>query len=299
MRIIIISFLLVLVPLSIFSVNSNAGEYGFKFLQIPISPISASLAGNGIYATNYTGAFILNPAANLMGESYNVSLNHSIWLVDTSCSQIIYSKGDRNKHFGLSAKILDYGQIDTRDDTSAIIGSYHPLDANLMTNFAYRIMPDHMIGVNVGLLYEKIESASSYGFNADLGYVYLPPIANSVLFASVRNLGFTSKMDTESIKLPVTCEMGMGYTMKSDIYTLSGQAALNKATDSEMQYTVSSEMDLWNTLALRLGYKINYSDENLTAGVGFNINRISINYGWTSFSDRLNDTHSFGVTYNF
>jgi hypothetical protein len=299
MRKIAFGLMLMLITLSISAINSNAGEYGFQFLQIPISPVASALAGMGIYASNYPGAFVLNPAANLMDENFNISVNHSVWLVDTNCSQIVYSKGNRNKHFGLSARVLDYGLIDTRDDTGAIIGNYHPLDANLMTNFAYRFLPSHMIGINIGLLYEKIETSSSYGINSDLGYVYLPPIANSTMFASLRNLGITSKMDNESIKLPLTYEFGLGYTLNSDVFVLSNQAAVNKAVDTDMQITLASEIALWNTLALRLGYKYNYSDENLTAGMGINWRDISINYGWNCFSDRLTDTHSFGVTYNF
>jgi hypothetical protein len=299
MRIITISLILTILPIFMFAINSNAGEYGFQFLQIPISPVASALAGNGIYANNYPGAFVLNPAANLMDEGFSLSLNHSVWLVDTNLTQIIYSRGNRNKHFGLSARVLDYGQIDTRDDTGAIIGNYHPLDANLMTNIAYRVLPDHMIGVNVGLLYEKIESASSYGITSDLGYVFLPPITNSVFFASMRNLGVTSEMEKEAVKLPLTCEVGIGYSIPSDVFTLSQQVAVNKAADSEARYNVSAELALWKTLALRLGYKFNYSDENLTAGLGINWREIGINYGWTSFSDRLNDTHTFGITYNF
>jgi len=299
MRYIIISLMLLILPLSMFAIPSNAREYGFQFLQIPVSPVASALAGNGIYATNYPGAFVLNPAANLMDESFSLSLNHTIWLVDTNYSQIVYSKGNRNKHFGLAARVLDYGQIDTRDDTSAIIGNYHPLDANLLTNFAYRIMPDHMIGVNIGILYEKLETASSYGVNADLGYMYLPPVANSVLFASVKNLGYTSKMENENIKLPLTCEAGIGYTIPSEVFVLSSQAAFNKAVDTDAHVTISSELALWKMLAIRLGYKFNYSDENLTAGIGINWLDISVNYGWASWSDRLNDTHSFGITYNF
>lgn len=307
MRIICISIILVLLQLSLFAIQSNAGEYGFQFLQIPISPVASALAGNGIYANNYPGAFVNNPAANLMDENFRFAVNHSIWLVDTSCTQLVYSKGNRNKQFGLTARILDYGQIDTRDGTGNIIGNYHPLDANLMTNFAVRILPDHMIGLNIGLLYEKIESASSYGLNADVGYLYLPPIANSIIFASLKNLGFTSEMENESIKLPLTYEAGIGYSIPRDSYNLSSQIALNKAIDSELSMAISSELALWEMLKLRLGYKTANSekdnsklfDNGLTAGIGIRWQNIDVDYGWTSFSDRLNDTHSFGITYNF
>jgi hypothetical protein len=295
----VLAVMLLVLPLTLAAINDNAGEFGFQFLQIPVNPVAAALAGNGIYSDNYAGAFLQNPAANLMDERFSLSLQHSLWLVDTNCTQLIYSNGKRNKHFGLAMRILDYGQIDTYDDTATLIGTYHPIDANLLVNYAFRLFPDHLIGLNAGLLYEKLDTASSYGFNADLGYVYLTPLTNTILFTSVKNIGVTSKMEEEAIKLPVTFEAGAGYTYPWEYYKLSTQLALNKALDTDVRATVSAQMALWEILDLRLGYKYNYDEEGLTAGLGINWKNLEIDYGWTANTDRLNDTHSFGITYNF
>jgi hypothetical protein len=299
MRYIIPALVLLILPLAVIAINSNAGEYGFQFLQIPVNPVAAALAGNGIYGTNFSGAYLYNPASNLMDERFSLSLNHTLWLVDTNCTQIAYSNGNRSRHFGLAARVLDYGEIETRDDTGLIIGNYHPLDANLLANLAFRITPDHLVGINAGLLYEKLDTASSYGFNADLGYIFLTPVTNAIAFASVRNLGLTSKMDEETIKLPTTFEAGLGYAYPMNDYTLSSQVALNKASGSDVRATVSTELAMWQLIKLRLGYKVNYDEDRLTAGLGINWRNLDIDYGWTYNSDRLNDTHSFGITYNF
>lgn len=295
----ILAILILLLPLMLCALNTDTQEFGFKFLQIPVNPVASALGGTGIYANNYAGAFILNPAANLMDERFSLSVQHCIWLHDTSCSQLVYSNGDRVKHFGLVTRILDYGQFEKRDDTGAIIGNYNPLDANIMANFAYRLLPDHMFGVNAGLLYEKLDTASSYGLNADLGYVFLTPITNAAMFASVRNLGVTSKMENEAIKLPTACEAGLNYVLPKEAYTVSSQIAFIKARGSDLRYNISAEVAMWETLMLRIGYKGNYDEEDLTAGIGLNWHNVSVDYGWTSFSDRLEDTHSFGITYNF
>lgn len=299
MRYIVLAMMLVLMPLTLTAQNSNSGEYGFQFLQIPVSPVATALGGNGIYANAHSGAFIQNPAANLMDERYSVSVQHSLWLVDTSISQIVYSKSNRNRHFGLAGRILDYGQIDTRDDTGAIIGNYHPIDASLMANYAYRVLPDHMFGLNAALIYEKLNTASSYGISADLGYVFLPPITNSTLFLSLRNLGITSKMEYEKIRLPLTLETGIGYKLPFNNSALAMQFAMNKPVDADLRTTLAAEYSLWQMLALRIGYKGNHDEEGITAGIGISWQNLVVDYGWNSFSDRLNDTHSFGITYNF
>jgi len=295
----LIIFLLMSISLTCFSINSNAGKYGFKFLQIPVNPVASALAGTGIYSENYAGAFTHNPAANLLDESFSLSVQHSFWLVDTNISQLIYSNGNRNKHFGLVMKVLDYGKFDIRDDQARLTGNYYPLDVNLMANFGWRILPDHLLGVNAGILYESLDTASSYGINSDFGYIFLPPITNSLIFASVRNIGVTTKMDKEAIKLPLTYETGLGYTYPMENYKVTGQIAINKAIDSDTRINLASEMSMRDILKLRLGYKFNYDEEGITAGLGLNVFKTTIDYGWVSFSDRLNDTHSFGITYHF
>ena len=299
MRRFIIFTALLLLPMLVIAENFDTQEYGFKFLQIPVNPISASLGGNGIYAKSYAGAFILNPAANLLDERFSLSLQHCLWFEDTSCSQVVYSNGNRNKHFGLVARAMDYGELENRDDTGTLIGHYRPLDANIMVSFAYRLLPDHMLGANAGLLYEKLNTSSSYGLNADLGYVFLPPITNSTFFASLRTIGITSKMDEEDIMLPLTVETGLGYVYPSETYTISSQIAMNKASGSDVRFTVATELSLWQMLMVRFGYKVNYDEENISTGLGINWSNLDIDYSWTPFSDRLSDTHSFGITYNF
>jgi hypothetical protein len=299
MRVISILLMLALIPLALAAINDNGGEYGFQFLQIPANPIAASLAGNGIYGTSYAGAWMQNPAANLVDERFSLSLQHTLWLLDTNYTQIIYSKSNRNRHIGLAARILDSGELDAYNASGELIGNYHPLDANLLVNCAFRIFPDHLLGVNAGLLYEKLDTASSYGLSTDVGYVFLTPVTNAILFSSVKNLGFTSKMDKERIKLPLTVEAGLGYAYPFQESKLSGQIALNKATDTDLRSTISAEFALRQMLKLRAGYKFNYDEEGLTAGIGLNWQNIDIDYGWTSNTDRLNDTHSFGISYNF
>ena len=301
MRYILIIMILAMLSFTLTAINSNAGEYGFQFLQIPISPVASALGGTGIYGNGYAGAFIQNPAANLIEERFSLSLQHSFWIVDTSTSQLVYSNSNRNRHFGLVGRMLDYGELENRDDTGLLIGSYHPLDANLMANLAVRIMPDHLFGINAGVIYEKLDTASSYGLSADLGYVFLTPITNAILFSSVRNIGFTSKMDKESIKLPLTLEAGLGYAMPEVSFAdrISQQLTFKKAVDTDLLVSYAAEVSLWQILALRVGYKFPYDEESITAGIGINWHNLEIDYGWAYFSERLNDTHSFGITYNF
>ncbi len=299
MRIRTLILILALLPLAAFAINSNAGEYGFQFLQIPANPISAALAGNGVYGLGQAGSFLNNPAANLMEERFSLSVQHTLWLVDTNFTQLVYSNSNRSRHFGLAARVLDYGEIEIRDDAANVIGNYHPLDASLTASYGLRLWPDHLLGLNASLVYEKLDTSSSYGLSADLGYVFLTPVTNAILFTSARNLGLTSKMDDETVKLPITFECGLGYSYPLDGVKISSQLAMNKAVDTDVRATLGAELAFRQVLTLRLGYKFNYDEESLTAGLGISWLNLDIDYGWSANTDRLEDTHSFGVTYNF
>jgi len=280
-------------------INSNAGEYGFQFLQTTANPVAAALAGTGVYALNYPGAYIQNPAANLTGDNLYASAFHSRWLLDTNSTQLIYGKGSRQFHFGLAARMLDYGTIESRDETGLIIGEYHPLDANLLANFAYRLHPDHLVGINLGLLYEKLDASSCYGLSTDFGYIYLSPLVNTQLFATVRNLGYTTKMDRERIDLPLIWETGFNHGHTFGTQIVNGQLSVSKALDTNLHLNMGIEYKPLSELSLRAGYKYGYDEESFTTGIGIAVYDFQIDYAWVPNSDLLNDVHTFGLTYHF
>ncbi len=297
-----ISILLILLSISLLAVcqvHDNAGNYGFKFLQNPTNPVALSLAGRGSYSSSNPSAFVKQPASQVLESHKTISVSHTLWFADTNFSNISYSSSDRISHFGLILRNLDYGEIESRDESGLIIGSYRPLDMNLMMNYSRRLSPSQYFGVNGGILYEKLNTASAYGFSGDLGYTYLPPILDSQLSASVRNLGFTSKMNQETIKLPVTAEMELSKGFRYEDSKVTFGILGSKASDQDFRIAANTEFDINGIFFVRGGYKFNYDAEDLSLGFGVMVKGLGINYGWASYTNQLDDVHSFGISYNF
>lgn len=280
-------------------IHDQAGEYGFQFLNISADPINLALGGRGVQASLNHSSFIIQPATGSINSHRSLGASYMAWLDDTSLNSVTYGYSDRLSHFGISLRNLDYGSIENRDDTGALIGYYHPTDLSMMANYARRLGPTLYLGANGGVIYEKLSTASSYGVHADLGLSFLPPFKNSLLSFSVRNLGIASKMNQERVPLPVSFEMDLGKRWEFDQGAMILEYGAAKALDSGIRSVISTQVEVLDRLSLRGAYKFGADAQNLSAGIGININSLDLNYGWAHFDSGLDDVHSFGICWRF
>jgi hypothetical protein len=280
-------------------VHSAAGEYGYKFLNIPINPVSMALAGRGIHFDSNQADWLWQPAAATIDSRKSLSAGHSTWIGDTAYTSLVYSYSQRRSHFGLGLINLNYGELEKRDETGLLIGHYNPSDINIRGNYARRLNPNLYLGMNMGVIYQKLDTASSLGLSTDLGTTWVPPIHNSKLSFAVRNLGISNKTDEENVKLPLSLDLDLYKGMDLGAQHLGFEASLVKALDSDLRLALATELRLMNSLYLRAGYKLNTDAEGLTAGLGIKLARFGIDYGFAAFNEGLDDIHSFGLSYHF
>lgn len=280
-------------------IPDNAGEYGYQFLDISTNPVALALAGRGIHSGNALASFIYQPASGVIQAHRTVGASYTAWLDETSYNNLYYSYSTRKTHVGLAFRNLDYGRLENRDDSGALIGYYSPLNLDLMGNYALRITPSFYAGLNAGVAFEKLNSDSSIGVHSDLGITWLPPINETALSFAVRNLGVSSAMNEVATKFAPRMELDLSKAMRFDEHTGRLELSGIKAVDEPWKGAVNAELDLFSLIQVRLGYKLNYDAEDLTAGLGIRWKNIGVDYGWASFSDRLNDIHSLGLSYNF
>jgi hypothetical protein len=296
-------------------ISANA-EYGFKMLNIPVGVGISGQGYTGTFSNNDASSFLENPTAPILRNEQLISFTQNSYLMDTNQNSIFYTNSNGKKHFGIGLRTLDYGTIDKRDDTGQIIGTFHPLDLNLMVSTGYRILPDHFVGINAGLVYEKIDAASSYGVTCDFGYTYLPPFKDTRIYATIRNIGITSKMDEESIKLPNRFDIGIS----KDLPILTTQplvTTIEIKSTSEVGSTwhgnIGMQAKYQDAFSLRLGSDLGYllkgsfgskyhDASTWTIGAGFKISNFLVDYAYTPFnliSSETDAVHRVGVTYQF
>jgi len=280
-------------------VHSLAGKYGYKFLNVPPGPVSIALGGGGAHCLDTPYAFIDQPAAACEADQRILGIAISPWLVDTDANTLAYSYAKRTSHFGLAMRNLDYGEVENRDETGFLIGYYNPVDITLLANYAYRMGPSTWIGTNFGVLYQKLDTATSLGAYADVGVSMLPPIKDCKLSASIRNIGNATKTDVEKTLFPTTIQADLTKDFHLQGQTVTLGLNCKKGMDENLKGTIYSQIEIFNMLKLRGAYKLGYAAEDISAGFGIAYHRFSIDYGYAAFDNGLNDVQSFGVSYQF
>ncbi len=301
MKNILITIIVTMAALTALSagIHPNAGQYGYQFLDIGSNPVSLALAGRAIGSGADLSSFLRQPAASALNSHKALGASHQLWLEDTTFNNLCYSYSDRKTHFGMALRTLDYGSLEIRDDNGELIGHYSPLNVDLLSNYAFRVTPSLYAGINAGVAYEKLNTASSYGLHTDLGITWLTPVKDTQFNLAVRNLGISSAMNEARTLFPISVEMDLSKKINFGENSLEVELSGIKAIDENWKGAVSAEFNLYGLALLRAGYKINHDAEDLSAGLGIRWKSLGIDYGWASFSSHLNDVHSFGLSYYF
>jgi hypothetical protein len=297
----LLSLCLVLLPLwSDEHVDSNAGEYGFQMLKIAASPQTAATGGTSALGGDDAFGFLVNPVAGAFTDTRSISITSQAWLFDTHLTNVGVSTSKGRHSFGVVFRNLDYGEFESRDYKGDVIGEYHPIDLNLIANYAVRFMPDAFFGVNLGGIYEKINTASAVGFTSDIGTAWKTPVDGMTLSGSLKYLGKTSKMNKESIDLPTTGEIGVNYRTKLSEFKLSGDFKAGWSVDDDSpKEAIGLSASYHDVFSLRAGYKFNYDLENFSSGFGLRWKKMSVDYAYLPVQNDLNDVHYIGITYHY
>ena len=278
-----------------------SGGNGWQMLKMVTGTTASAQAGTGVFSNDYD-AFMtwVNPASSALIRRKILTVGYNYWLMDTNVSNIAYISSTGKIGTGVSFKYLDYGKLDRKDEVGDDIGEFHPLDMVISSNFSYRIAPNQYVGTNLSLLYEKIDTASSYGISADLGYFYMTPIKGLKFSATLKHFGLTSKMGDESIKLPLTADFSIIKDYKIVSVPVSSEIKIKKYFDDDaIKVNLGLNAVFHKIFILRTGYKINYSSQNISAGFGINIRNIKLDYAFIPFDSDLGDVHQIGITYVF
>jgi hypothetical protein len=202
--------------------------------------------------------------------------------------------------YGFALTYFDYGKLDKRTDNGTPIGEFYPMDARVTGNYARKITPNIYVGANLNFIYQKIDTSSSNALALDLGVAYLTPLLNTSVDIALKNLRiFSSKMDQEATELPQVYDFGIsaGFEVFEQM-TVSPAVKLVYMDDHDnMLPALGIKAKLYDMLSVRMGYKFNYNEEDLSAGIGILFKDFSIDYSY--LNNEIDGVHMIGVGYKF
>ncbi len=317
--------IMVLVP-ALAQGQEKLAQTGLQFLDIGVSARAEAMGGAFVLAGDNADALFYNPAGIARSTTmFDVSVNRVQWFADMNYNAIGVTyrpvSGDYGV-FGLSFLNADYGDFyGTRvaagtpagyEDT----GIFTPTAFALGLSYARQLSERFSIGGQAKYLTQDLgtniltfggseKKNSVSGFAFDFGVMYRTPIEGFDFGMSIKNFATDFKFEQYSFEAPLAFRVGLQFR----VLELTGLSAENHdflvvadavhPRDSNEHLDLGAEYTFDRHVSLRVGYKVNYSEQGLTGGLGVNYDivqglNVRVNYAYGTFG-LWSAVHRFSV----
>ncbi|MGM0441516.1 MAG: PorV/PorQ family protein [Elusimicrobiota bacterium] len=289
---IIIIFFLLLADL-----NAD-GKSGAEFLKFETGARPMGMGGAFAGLSDDINALWWNPAGLGTLEFKEFTLMHNEAGEDISheFSSFIYPL--RRIRGSLGGSINYFSVDDIQGYDAGGVQTEKLKNNNLGVNLAYgsHFFEPLYLGLKFGYLRENIDTYTDSTFAVNAGLLWDAPADGLKLGINFMNMGGGLKFIEESSPLPFNIKAGLAY--RRNIYGLPVivTADGNFPEYSTPYYNFGTEMQFFDLLDLRAGYK---TDDDLASGLrlggGIKNNNISVDYAWVPRGD-LDNSHRISVS---
>ncbi len=282
--------------------SDNSGRTGGNYLKINFDPKNIA-TGNSEITILDAGAFSVlnNPACIGLNGRNNFGFAYSKWFESTDLGYAGLDFAISKKYaLGIGANYISDGidGIDVYGTPTTYISANYTL---LTLGNALSISDNFRIGINVKLGSEIIANYSNQYYMFDTGILYNLIPSKLYLGGEVKNIGGKIGLYEQKYNLPLYWKIGTGYDEK--LYTIMIEAG--NYNDSGFLMNAGLQLNIKDVLFLRLGYKYQFGDKNLsesmstyTTGFGIKIKDISLDYALLPHP-YLGMTHRLGMNFSF
>lgn len=285
----LVTFMVLNMP--VFATIKKVAQTGLQFLKVDIGARPAGMAGAFTMAGCDANAMFYNPAgmANLK-SSFDLFAGNVAWIGGIQYNAAALAK-DLGKWgtVGVNAVYCDYGDDIRGTRVSSNSKGYEDignLDVGAYTaGLAYarsltnkftvggqiKFAQEHL-GENILVANGPVVENKASGVAYDFGTVFYPGFKSFRLGMSIRNFSNQFKYQQNAFQLPLTFTLGFAM----DVLDLFGEHANQLLVEIDAvhprDYTerinIGAEYELMDMVALRAGYRYNYDEEGLCAGIG-------------------------------
>lgn len=292
-------------PLTCLSADflKTTGVAGVPFLKIGVSARPASMANSFVALSDDISSIEYNPAGISEIKNFELGFTHVLWFEDITLNNLLFGKKiSENSGIGISYQLLqakDYerevkviseelSEIKTGDEIKL---NDHAISVGWAQKFD--VGSDYQNHLSLGLLLkyisEELYKKGNSAFAGDIGIIYRTPGTHKSYGISIQNLGTEIGKDIlpSCIRAGAT-HHGEGFNFSVDVI---------QHIDSRIKATAGLEILFSNVFALRGG--VIYQEKfNFTAGAGFNIKFISIDYAYLPHNE-LGQAHRMSLLVKF
>ncbi|MCX5778420.1 MAG: PorV/PorQ family protein [Elusimicrobia bacterium] len=282
---------------------SSPGTSIFSFLKICPAALNAGMGET--YVTAAAPSAWENPAVLPWVGHPELTVSRIMYLSDISYSFLQYAHQiDMNTSIAGSLSYLGVPAMDRTVSDGSIAqyaeqGTFSSYDAAFSLSFGKRISRAFSYGVTVRGAQESIDSSSTAGAMLSLGGFYRPPRSDWQAGFGVTNIGPT----VQGFDLPTGFFAGVAGVICAHVFWSSEVIGY---MDQIVDLRTGVEYEINHTLFWRAGYKYPLKDYglgefpniNLTAGAGFQLNGMVLDYAWVPYGD-MGNTHRLTLSVPF
>lgn len=274
---------------------------GLRLLTIESGGRPTGMGGAfvAVEADPFSAAF--NPAATYGQDGVNGGFSHNTHWQDVAVEAGYISFAKHKAVFTAGMVVGHVEGLQGRTD-SVPSSTYYPFDAqdiSIKAGVSYQFEKRVVVGAMAGWMMEKIDTYTGSAVNFDIGILYrLRPDLN--IGAAVQHFGPTMNLRNEEIDLPTTFRLGGSYRYEKLIGALDLVMFDDSKDDGyDLRVHVGGEYEAHESLLVRAGYRFNYESKSISAGLGFKKRNFRIDYAFLPYSNKLDDSHIFSLTFNY
>ncbi|MBI3364179.1 MAG: hypothetical protein HY033_04655 [Ignavibacteriae bacterium] len=244
--------------------GNRSGTVSGQFLKIGLSARAIGMGGAQVAVADGVQSMGYNPAGILSVNNYGFAATYTAWLA-----------GIQHSYAGVVKTIPGVGSI----GASVILLTTDDIEENTVA------FPE-----GTGRTFRASDFAFSLAYARHIG-------------VSLTNIGKDVQFINEAYSLPTALRFGVLVDVLRDPSNqFVSTFQVTRLNDADEQYNVGGEYTFSSIVALRMGWKFSYDQEDVTAGFGLRLNSVGLNgmldYGFNNFK-YLPGTHSFTLELQF
>lgn len=278
--------------------SSEGGEAGFAVLK---APLTTWQSGIGEKMTVGRDASWTNPSALGLVNDVTTIINHDKWFNDINSNHIGIQIPVGNWVFSGQYYISQIDGIEVRTAPTEIPAA--ETDAHYLygkLGVAYQLNNNIFLGISGKFLSEKIFSNWNQGYALDFAGLYKFDQIPLLISGLLANIGSTQNLQNEQTELPFLYALGIDYQIwQKESYEVNLLSEFRKSTSSSVKMSLGSELGIWHTIYIQLGYIFNDEYKSFTAGTQVEWQNFRLGVSWVPLGSDFGDKTSFSFNVVF
>ena len=306
-------------PASATKMFEKVGTVGFQFLEIGVGPRGVGMGDAMVAASEGIESLYWNPAGLRQITEPTVFFSYGTWPAEISHQFVGYAMrpGFIQGIVGVSVTALsmDAMTLRTATDPEGVGVKFDCGDMAIAATYARMFTDRFAAGGTLKWVHSGLGDLSVLGqpglgdFVAetvllDFGTLYDTGFRSLRIGLVVQNMGPEATFIEEPVPVPTTFKFGVAMNLiETPGQTVVVSTEFRHPADTSEKINVGAEYSLNHMYFLRAGYKMNYDEENFSAGAGVrlivgSLGRIGLDYSYSDFG-YLGAVHRMGLTTEF